>query len=259
MMRRIAGIVSLTFREAQRNQVFYSLFFFGLALVASSVLAGELTLGAYGRVLRDVGTAALDLLGFILAAYQGLSLMASPSDKKAMHMLLATPLRRWEYVVGRVTGGVCVVGVAVGAMFVVLLGALALVGGQEAMVTNPMVPYVILRLASLILVVVIALLFSTLASNLVAALGVGAIVIAGTFASDVYFFASRGPSAVSRYGAWCVYALLPDFSLFDLSHQVAYLRFVPWGDVGMRLGYAAGYAVAALLATLLIFERKNLE
>ena len=71
-MRAIAVIALNTFRENVRDKIFYNLLFFAVLLIGGSVLLADLTIMEHHRIIKDMGLAAINFVGVIVAIFVGI-------------------------------------------------------------------------------------------------------------------------------------------------------------------------------------------
>src|SRR5260370_3920869 len=103
-MRRV-GIVALnTFREAVRDRVLYNLVFFALAMIAASILVGQISIGIEQMVIVNLGLSAISVIGLLIAVFIGVGLVSKEMEKRRLYALLAKPVRRWEFLLGKFGG-----------------------------------------------------------------------------------------------------------------------------------------------------------
>jgi len=115
-MRR-AGIVALnTFREAVRDRVLYNLVFFALLMIAASVIVGQISIGIEQSVITSLGLSAISVIGLLIAIFLGVALVSKEMDKRTLYALLAKPLRRWEFLLGKFGGLVLTLAVNTGQL-----------------------------------------------------------------------------------------------------------------------------------------------
>ncbi|PYX90846.1 MAG: ABC transporter permease, partial [Acidobacteria bacterium] len=104
MTQRIAYIASNTFREAVRDRVLYNLILFVLLLVGSAVLFGQISMEIERIVVINLSLTAISIFGVVIAIFIGIQLVSKEIDKKTLYTVLARPVRRWEFIVGKFFG-----------------------------------------------------------------------------------------------------------------------------------------------------------
>jgi ABC-type transport system involved in multi-copper enzyme maturation permease subunit len=258
-MRR-AGIVALnTFREAVRDRVLYSLVFFGLLMMAAAVLVGQISIGIEDTVIVTLGLSAISMIGLLIAVFIGVALVSKEMDKCTLYALLAKPVRRWEFLLGKFGGLVLTLAVNTGAMALGLLVVMLYVKHslpRSDAVVLVAVYFILLKLA---LVVALALLFSCFTTPLLAILFTVGLYIVGLYVQELRDlpFEVMSP-AMSSFTKWLSY-LLPNFENFNVMAMAAHGRAVPGAFILQNTLYAAVYCVIVLMAAAAIFSRRNLK
>jgi Cu-processing system permease protein len=258
-MRR-AGIVALnTFREAVRDRVLYSLVFFGLLMMAAAVLVGQISIGIEDTVIVTLGLSAISMIGLLIAIFIGVALVSKEMDKCTLYALLAKPVRRWEFLLGKFGGLVLTLAVNTGAMALGLLVVMLYVRHslqRSDAVVLVAVYFILLKLA---LVVALALLFSCFTTPLLAILFTVGLYIVGLYVQELRDlpFEVMSP-AMSSFTKWLSY-LLPNFENFNVMAMAAHGRAVPGALILQNTLYAAVYCVIVLTAAAAVFSRRNLK
>ena len=103
-MQRVAAIALNTFREAVRDRVLYNLIVFALLLIATAILFGEISIGVQKLILVNLGLAAITFFGLAIAIFIGIGLVYKEMDKRTLYALLAKPVRRSEFILGKFCG-----------------------------------------------------------------------------------------------------------------------------------------------------------
>jgi ABC-type transport system involved in multi-copper enzyme maturation permease subunit len=257
---RRAGIVALnTFREAVRDRVLYNLVFFALAMIAASILVGQVSIGIEEMVIVTLGLSAISVIGLLIAVFIGVGLVSKEMDKRTLYALLATPVRRWEFLLGKFGGLVLTLTVNTAAMAVGLFLALRLVKQGTELVEGPVLVAVYFILLKLALVVALALLFSCFTTPLLSILYTAGLYIAGLFVTEMRNFQSETMSrALQTLLRWLSY-LLPNFENFDVMAAAAHGRAIPSVLIAQNTAYAALYCAVVLTTAAAIFTRRNLK
>jgi ABC-type transport system involved in multi-copper enzyme maturation permease subunit len=258
-MRR-AGIVALnTFREAVRDRVLYSLVFFGLLMMAAAVLVGQISIGIEDTVIVTLGLSAISMIGLLIAVFIGVALVSKEMDKCTLYALLAKPVRRWEFLLGKFGGLVLTLAVNTGAMALGLLVVMLYVKHslqRSDAVVLVAVYFILLKLA---LVVALALLFSCFTTPLLAILFTVGLYIVGLYVQELRDlpFEVMSP-AMSSFTKWLSY-LLPNFENFNVMAMAAHGRAVPGAFILQNTLYAVVYCTIVLTAAAAVFSRRNLK
>jgi Cu-processing system permease protein len=258
-MKRLGVVALNTFREAVRDRVLYNLLFFALVMMAASIIAGQISIGIEETVIVTLGLSAISLIGLLIAIFIGVGLVSKEMDKRTLYALLATPLRRWEFLLGKFGGLVLTLAVNTAAMGIGLFLALMYVkftpesGDATVFVA---VYFIWLKLA---LVVALALLFSCFTTPLLAILFTAGIYIVGLYVQELRNLPTQvmspGMTAFTKYLSY----LLPNFENFNVMAMAAHARPVPGTLIAQNTLYAAIYAAVVLTAAVMVFSRRNLK
>jgi hypothetical protein len=104
MLARILAIALNTYREAVRAKLLLSMLALALATSAYSMVLGTLSLHHEARVIADVGAASTSFYAVITAIVMGATSLYREIELKTIFPMLARPLRRHEYLLGKYLG-----------------------------------------------------------------------------------------------------------------------------------------------------------
>lgn len=132
MFSRISVIAMNAYREAVRARVLYGLLAFALAACGYAVIVASLSLDQQARVVSDVGSASISLCAVLVAIVLGATSLYRELELKTIFPILARPLFRHEYLVGKYLGIVLTLAVFIAIDGAVVLGILAGETGASA-------------------------------------------------------------------------------------------------------------------------------
>ncbi len=262
------GLVAIhVFKESVRDRVLFAIGGFTIVLVAASVLIGQITAGQDIRIIKDLGLAAIELSGVLMAVFIGVGLVAREIERRSIFSVLSKPVHRWQFIIGKFVGLGATLTVNVACMGVALAGVLAwmhLASPPEQVrawavpaLDPALVKPLLLIAAELLLLTAVALLVSTFSSSgvmsVVLTLGVW---IVGLLAADLRTFTAADAAWLTVLVQAAGHAV-PAFSEFDIKAAVVNGRPVAWGYVGLTVVYAATYAAGLLAAAVAIFSRRE--
>src|ERR1700736_5122888 len=154
-MNRVGVVAWNTFREAVRDRVLYNLVFFALLMMAAAILVGQISIGIEQIVIVSLGLSAVSVIGLLMAVFIGVGLVSKEMDKRTLYALLAKPVRRWEFLLGKFSGLLLTLTVNTIAMaaglFLALLYVKHSLGRTDAVVLVA-VYFVLLKLAIVVAV-----------------------------------------------------------------------------------------------------------
>lgn len=261
-MTRIWAVARNTFREAVRNKVLHSLFFFAVVLIVSALALGELSLHEDQRMIRDVGLFGVDLFGVLIAVFVGVNLLYKELSLKTVYTILPKPIARSEFVLGKWLGVVLTLAVQMAAMGAVLGLVLAFEGGRAAV--SPALPKAIwLLFLNVVVVTSVAMFFSAFSSPFLSGLFSLGVFVLGRAVADIRELAERIGGSGGR-ALRAVSFLLPNLHVFYPSgtivaaeHVSVHGQFVNASYVGWTTAYACAYSALVLGAAMLVFRRRD--
>jgi ABC-type transport system involved in multi-copper enzyme maturation permease subunit len=258
-MRR-AGVVALnTFREAVRDRVLYNLVFFALLMMAAAIAVGQISVGIEQTVIVSLGLSAISVIGLLISIFIGVALVSKEMDKRTLYALLAKPVRRWEFLLGKFAGLVLTLAVNTAAMALGLL--LVMIYMKHSLersdaVVLVAVYFILLKLA---LIVALALLFSCFTTPLLAILFTVGLYIVGLYVQELRNLPVEVMSpAMSAFTKWLSY-LLPNFENFNMMAMAAHGRAVPGALILQNTLYTVVYCTIVLTAAAVVFSRRDLK
>jgi Cu-processing system permease protein len=258
-MRNVWTVATNTFREAVRDRVLYNLVFFALLMMGAAILVGQISIGIEESVIVSLGLTAISIIGIFIAVFIGVGLVSKEMDKRTLYALLAKPVERWEFLLGKYGGLVMTLTVNTGAMAVGLYLALWTV--KHPLVSSDwyLLVAVYLILLKLALIVALAMLFSCFTTPFLAILFTLGIYVAGVFAQDLRTMQAVDLTPATMNMLRGISYLLPNFENFNVMGAVAHERGVPGMLVWHDTWYAIVYCGIVLAAAAMIFSRRNLK
>ena len=77
---------------------------FAALLMAASYLISQLTAGQDMKIIKDLGLAAISWFGLLIAIFIGIGLVSKEVDRRSVYALLAKPVTRGQFVLGKYAG-----------------------------------------------------------------------------------------------------------------------------------------------------------
>ncbi|MCC8190570.1 MAG: ABC transporter permease [Planctomycetes bacterium] len=287
-MDKVYQIARNTFRESIRDKILYVIAFFAAVMMFSSLALGWISIGDQLQVVQDFSLAILSIFGALMAVFVGTNLIFKEIDKRTVYTILSKPVKRWQFLLGKYLGLLAVLALA---MLGMLVAALLFV--VYAAYTQPFSDIedwrnrvhwgwysmaVVMLFFELMVVVSLAMFFSSIASPILSAIFTFTAYMVGQvsatikdmfttfepvtesvaavtgesltdFASSTYFFLK--PFSI------IIYYVLPDLQHFQLRNQVVLGPEPTFEQMAVAMGYGIFYAAAVMAVTVLIFDRKR--
>jgi ABC-type transport system involved in multi-copper enzyme maturation permease subunit len=186
----------------------------------------------------------------------GINLLHREVERRTIYTILSKPITRAEFLLGKYAG-------LVATTWLMLLCMGLVFGGVSLAAGAPVHPGHVAATAMLgvemIIVVAVAILFSSFTTPMLAALFTVGIYVVGHLTQNLYHLSiAAGEQGAGQIGVW-LYRVLPDLELYDLSIQAVHGLPIPAADIWLPVAYAAGYASVLLLVASLLFERRDLR
>ncbi len=130
MFARVGAIVWSTFREAVRARLLLGLAALAFATALYSIAVGEFSLRAAPRVIADLGAASISAYAVVVAVVFGATSLYRELEQKTLFPILARPILRAEYLVGKFLGMLLTLAVFIAFDAAVVLLVLAHYAGR---------------------------------------------------------------------------------------------------------------------------------
>lgn len=268
-MKAACLVASAVFRESVRDRVPLIILVFAVLLMAVSYSISQLTAGQDMKIIKDLGLAALSIFGLLIAVFIGIALVSKEVERRSIYALLAKPVSRDQFLVGKYLGLVLTLLVNLSAMTIAYYGVLfvlSLLANESLRASWPtpaldprLLIAIVLIFGELMIVTAVALFFSTFSSPLLSALLTVGLWVAGHFNADLRNFSAVVDEPVAVYVARTLYYLLPNLAPFNVKAEVVYGAPVSASHVLLTLGYGVVYVGALLLASIAIFRRRDFK
>lgn len=258
MSSRVFAIALNTFREAIRQKVLYGILVVVIGANLFALVLGEMSLHHEARIAVDVGLAGVSLFGSITAIVLGVSLLYNEVQKKTIHVILAKPIERHEFVLGKYLGMAITLTLLV-ALFVVFLAALlglanAVNPYEKVGWTTSLTKAVVLGWMEVLIVAALAVFFSSFSTPYLAGVFTFALFFLGRTSDEIRLSVAHFKQASVKAIAWVGLNAIPDLRLYGIT---VHGDFVSWGYVGNAALYALVWCAGLLLAAMLVFRRRD--
>jgi ABC-type transport system involved in multi-copper enzyme maturation permease subunit len=251
---KILALAGVTVREALRRKVQVNLLLFALLLLVVSLVVSQLTIGEMHRIAADLGLTAMEGMGSLIAVFLGASLVSGDIERRVLYPVIAKPVSRAQYLLGRYVGLSATLLVNVAAMGVTLALALVAANGSFRPIDLALLSAFAMIGVQFLVVAAVAVLFSSITTTTLAAIFTLALTIAGHLSNDLRTLWT-GPGAGVAKALWFA---LPNLSALSLNEAVVY-RTAPPASAWLAVGYGLLYAGAALALACAVFERRDLR
>lgn len=263
LARTTLAIAGNTVREALRERLLYNLLVFAVLLTGGSLTFSQLTIGEQFRIIADVATSSTQVFGILMAVFLGVSLFAREIDRRTCYAVLARPVSRAGFVLGKAAGLLATVALNVAVMAAVTAVVL-LVYTRSYLPDRAFLGLTFLAVFALVVVqlaicIAFAVLFAGLTTPTLAVIATLAVIGAGFLFGEVrnFWLATRqvemkGLVSVLDY-------LLPNMGLLDVKEALTYGDAVSLASIVRRGAYGLAYAGTILALAAFGFSRKDVR
>jgi ABC-type transport system involved in multi-copper enzyme maturation permease subunit len=233
--------------------VFYNLFVFALLMIGSALLLGTLTIGEQSKIIKDIGLASIDLFGVLIAIFVGVGLISKEIEKRTIYTIIAKPVHRYQFLLGRFAGLVFTMWVNTAVMLVAFC-VILVVGGTSP--DSGLMKAVGLMTVAQLIVLSVAMLFSTFTTPTLSGIFTLALYVIGELTPDLKTLSEK-LSGVSRGLLSGSYYLLPNLALFNVKGEAVHGVPITAGYMLTAIGYGVSYAAVVLLLSCFVFQRRD--
>jgi len=295
MIGRIIAIARNTLLEAVRQKVLNVLLLFGVVMIGASSYFSQVAIDQQIKFVKDFGCGAIGLIGVCIAILSVAQLLPQELHNRTIYTILAKPVRRSEFLLGKFFGVVLLLTLSVALMSIAFAAVLwwqevqGLAATQAEYVHDPgwgkspelmnmyqhdvdqvvsqvrdpqLIEAILLIFAKLIMASAMAMLVSTFSTSfiftVVTTCGLYLIGHMESTARDVWL--SHGAQATFWQSSFLelISLLVPDMNAFTIVDEILDGHTVPWWHTWNLLGYSGVYTLVLLALSELIFEFREI-
>lgn len=249
------GVIALNaFRESLRDKILYNLVLFAGLLIGLSVLLADLSITEHHKVIVDMGLAAINLIGVIIAIFVGISLVNKEIERRTIYTIMARPISRTFFILGKYLGLALTLFVNVSIMMAVFLATLWL---YHVPIEQSLFQAVELIFVEILVVTAIALFFSTFTSTTLSAIFTLGLYVIGHLTADLRSVVANGESGGVKAVVDLLYYLCPNLEMLNIKGQAAVGILVAPEYLLLATLYGMMYAGVLLTSACLVFQKRD--
>ncbi|MBI4865759.1 MAG: hypothetical protein HY816_02295 [Candidatus Wallbacteria bacterium] len=254
-MNAALTIARFTLKKALRERLYVVFFIVTAVLVGAGGSVSFFETGVQVKFLKDVSMFVLATFGFLLALFAASDLLPHELETRGIQFIVSKPAGWREVVAGKY---LALVALLVGNLAPLIAEMFALVWLYSGRPHLDLLAGAGLVVVEMAVYGALVMLLSVLASRLVTLFGALLVYVVAHLSDWVTgTFLASSPGWL-RACAGALLALLPDLSHFDSRFVVVHQYAVPAEFLGLLLVYGAVYTAAALLASCLVLESREL-
>ncbi|MGF1458842.1 MAG: ABC transporter permease [Leptolyngbyaceae cyanobacterium] len=254
---RVWVVATNVFKEVIRDRILYLVAVYAVLLFAAAALLPSVAASTQDKITLDLGLAGMHLLGLLVTVFVGTSLISKEIEKRTVLVLIAKPISRLEFVLGKHFGLTAVLAVLLGLLTIIYVVVLAL--NQIPFNGWSLAIAVLFMLLEMTLIAAAALLFSVFTSPLLATLLTLGIYLMGHLSQDIVALGKLSENAGLQKAANGIYLFLPDLERLNFRNEAIYgFALLPSSvELTSHLLYGIVYTGLLLSITVLIFARRQ--
>lgn len=257
-MKKILAIAGVVVKEMYRRKDFYVLLVLTVVITLVFASMNFFNDDRIVRYLKEISLLLVWIASLVIAITTAARQIPAEKESKTIFPLLAKPITRVEFLVGKFLG----VWFACGISLLVFYGFIAVLAGIREQSFHPLNYFQAASLHWAMLGIVVAfvicgsLVFSVPAStttiSFIVAVG---ILLLGRHLNSV----ALGLAEPGRTIVYALYYLIPHLEFYDVRDLLVHnWPLISWGVWSLALGYALVYISFFMVAAAMLFRRKAL-
>jgi len=283
---RILAISSNTVLELVRLKVFHFFLLFALLIIGSSAFMVNFSFQEQFQVLKDVSLGAMSIFTWLLAVLSTAMLLPKDIEDRTLYTILAKPVPRFEYLIGKLLGVLVLLLIAtivMGGMFaatlyfrqemVIAQGMKDYAGSTQAEIdamvrqvhestfTWSLLPGVVLIYLKAALFASLTLFISTFASSWIFTVIISVVIyLIGHVQATAreYWMLTGNLTPVKQIFLGLVALIFPDLQLFNLIDDIVVGNVIAMSMFVKTAGLGVIYLGVYLLVAYIVFAGKEL-
>ena len=253
---KIISIIALnTYREIIRDRILYGIVIFALLLISVSLALGQLSFQEQARISANFGLTGIHLSSIALAIFVGSTLVIKEIDKKTILTLLARPISRVQFLIGKTFGLAAIIATIILGLTIVL--AFVFYFLEVEINYRLSVALFGIFLESLVLLG-ISLVFSSFTRPILVVSYCTALFLIGHWIDSLKFFAEKSESETFKLFSEVITKIIPNLEVFNWRALPIYGEDILASEILSTTLYSVSWLGLFLTITALIFRRKDL-
>ena len=247
-------IARITFREMLREKYVHIVIFISILLFLFSLVLGSLSFDEQTRIVIHLGLAAIQLSIVGIAIFIGTSLIVKEIERQTCLIVLARPITRVQFYVGKYLG-------ALGINFVIclILVCILWIFSENAVGFLPLLLVVLGSFFESSILLATSLFLSLIMRPAVALFSSIGIFIIGNWLEELVYFANKSKNPLFESFAKLVHNVFPQLYRTNWrSFHIIQNHLLTTDQVGWVIIHSLGWTILLVGLGTLIFRRKDL-
>src|SRR4051812_24520213 len=280
---RIGALASNTILELVRLKIFYILLLFAFGLILFSLVLLRQTFQEQFQILKDASLGTMSIFTWLLAVLATAMLLPKDIEDRTLYTILAKPVPRIEYLLGKLLGVMALIFIAtvlMSAMFAAVLyfwesvvlretaastapedREHALAAVRAAAFNANLIPGILVIYVKAIVCATITLLLSTFSSSWIFTIFLSTMVTLIGYVqatARAYWLGENATNVAAKVFAVIVALIFPDLQVFTLVDDIAVGTAIPTLLFVKAFGLGATYVVVYFFVAYLSFSMREL-
>lgn len=253
-IHRLLTVARFTLLEAVRAKVLIAVAVATAAALGMIFVVAQISVGAGQRVMSDLGASAMLYIAVAQTLSVSISMVFKEYDRRTLFPLLATPLGRTEYQVGKFLGLLYTAALSVAVISAIYWSLTLLAGAAKFNMYLLPLP-LLLELGVLIAGVMFFAAFATPAMTAVFSIG---LFILGHTIWGVETLTQYNDSRAAQWMVALSEMLIPALQVFNFNERLLHGPAPAASDWGFAAAYSALWCVVLLAASAMFFEKREI-
>lgn len=266
-MKNIWILSGITIKEGMRNRILFGILFFVVVMCGVNLVVTTSFTRDLGKVAVDVGLSTISISGLAIIFFMGMPLLAKDLDKLTIYMILARPIPRSHYIIGKYIGLGALLFISVIILSIITAFSIKIIMGINPNYIPALFSWKIFGIAvffsmmSLMTITALSILFTCVSTSPFMAY----VLTAGSYFIGQNIESVRQLVAHSKTGGPLIHKLFlvvswvfPNLSALDMKTSAAYGLELTLKDSVITFIYSLTYILIVLLMTILVFNKREL-
>lgn len=236
-----------------RERLFIVVIFMAALLFALSLLLGALSFSEQQRIMADLGFTAIEVASVGISLFAGAFLISKEIEKQTLLLVLARPISRDQFLMGKVSGII-----ALNTFLILALGVVLYVLLESAPSVVNLATILLGIWFKSIIGLALVIFFSVVVRPILALLMSFGLLLLGEWIPDLQFFAEKSKDHFFINAMKGVTWITPNLFRFNWKSHYFLETGFQIDDVVWMISHSVGWILVAFVAACIIFRRKDI-
>jgi ABC-type transport system involved in multi-copper enzyme maturation permease subunit len=252
-VKKVFVIAKTTFQEMIRERLFIVVIFMAALLFGISLLLGALSFSEQQRIMADLGFTAIEVASVGISLFAGAFLISKEIEKQTLLLVLARPISRDQFLMGKVSGII-----ALNTFLVVVLGLILYLLLDTAPNFGTLCVILLAIWFKALIGLALVIFFSVIVRPILALLMSFGLLLLGEWIPDLQFFAEKSKDALFINAMKGVTWVTPNLFRFNWKSHYFLELGLDTQDILWMISHSAGWIFVVFVVACFIFRRKDI-